>query len=87
MIQRLNNSITDELLAGAKALPLADRHHFDINLIDLMEKSTQYKKHWLLNVIAARKRHERQQDAQLERQTISMATSKILKWMATGRAS
>jgi len=42
MLQQLNNSITAELLAGARALSIADRHHFDLNLSDLLDKSTQY---------------------------------------------
>jgi len=58
---RLGASVTAELLAGARALSLADRHHFELNLSDLLDKSTQYKKNWLLNVIAARQRFERQQ--------------------------
>jgi len=49
----LDNSITAELLAGARALSLADRHHFEINLSYLLDKSIQYKRNWLLNVVAA----------------------------------
>ena len=52
-------SITAELLAGARTLRLADRHHFDFNLSDLLDKSMQHKRNWLLNVIAARQRFER----------------------------
>ena len=87
MVQRLNHNITDELLVGAGALPLADRHHFDHNLVELLEKSTQYKKNWLLNVLAAKQRQARRQAATLEEQTLSLANSKLLKWMATGRAT
>jgi len=50
-------SITAELLAGARAPSLADRHHFDLNLSDLLDKSIQHKRNWLLNAIAARQRH------------------------------
>ena len=46
-------SITEELLAGARALSIADRHHFDHNLSDLLDKSFQYKKNWLLNVLGS----------------------------------
>jgi len=78
------DSITAELLAGARALSLADRHHFDLNLSDLLDKSTQCKRKWLLNVIAARKRFERQQADFEGIQTLSIAISKLIKWMTTG---
>jgi len=55
-----SDSITAELLAGARALSLADRHHFKLNLSDLLDKLTQHKRNWLLNVVAARQRLERQ---------------------------
>jgi len=55
------HSITAELLAGAWALSLADRHHFELNLSDLLDKSIQHKRNWLLNVVAVRQRSERQQ--------------------------
>jgi len=80
-------SITAELLAGARALSFADRHHFDLNLSDLLDKSTQCKRNWLLNVIAARQRFERQQADFEGIQTLSIANSKLIKWMTTGRAS
>jgi len=79
--------ITAELLAGARALSLADRHHFGLNLSDLLDKSTQCKRNWLLNVIAARQRFERQQANFEGIQTLSIANSKLIKWMTTGRAS
>jgi len=53
------SGITAELLAGARALSLADRHHFELNLPCLLDKSTQCKRNWLLNVIAVRQRFER----------------------------
>ena len=49
------DSVTAELLAGARALSLADRHHFKLNLSDLLDKSTQCKRNLLLNAIAAGK--------------------------------
>jgi len=39
----MHHSMTAELLAGAQTLSLADRHHFDLNLSDLLDKSTQCK--------------------------------------------
>jgi len=75
------------LLAGARALSIADRHHFDFNLSDLLDKSTQHKRNWLLDVIAARQRFERQQANFEGIQTLSVANSKLIKWMTTGRAS
>ena len=83
----VNGSITDELLASARALPFADRHHFDHNILDLLGKSLQFKKNWLLNVQAARKRYDRVHSANAGLQAESRARSKLLKWMATGRAS
>jgi len=41
------------------SLSLADRHHFELNLFDLLDKSKQCKRNWALNVLAARQRHER----------------------------
>ena len=76
--------VTVELLAGALALCLADRHHFDLNLSDLLHKSTQDKKNWLFNVIAARQRFERQQATFEGIRTLSTANSKLTKWMAAG---
>jgi len=70
--RKLLTSITAELLAGARALSLADRHHFNLNLSDLLDKSTQHKKNWLLNVIAARQRSERQQAIFEGIQTLSL---------------
>jgi len=87
MKEELDRSITEELLAGARALSFADRHHFDLNLSDLLDKSTQYKRNWLLNVIAARQRFERQQANYEGIQTLSIAKSKLIKWMTTGQAS
>jgi len=87
MLQQLINSITAELLVGARALSLADRHHFDLNLSDLLDKSTQCKKNWLLDVIAARQRFERQQANFEGIQTLSIANAKLIKSMTTGRAS
>jgi len=75
------------LLAGARALSIADRHHFDLNLSDLLDKSTQHKRNWLLNAIAARQRFERQQANFEGIQTLSAANSKLIKWMTAGRAS
>jgi len=77
----------DSAKDSQQQLSLADRHHFDLNLSDLLEKSTQHKKNWLLNVIAARKRFERQQTTFEGIQTLSIANSKLIKWTATGRAS
>jgi len=87
MVMQLHDSITRELLAGARALPFADRHHFEHNVLDLLDKSLQFKKNWLLNVQAARKRYERLHNVNAGLQEESRATSKLLKWMATGRAS
>ena len=36
-------SITAEVLTGAHALSLADGYHFELNLADLLDKSTQCK--------------------------------------------
>jgi len=83
----LRESTTAELLAGARALSFADRHHFELNLSDLLDKSTQHKKNWLLNVIAARQRFERQQANFEGIQTLSITNSKLIKWMTIGRAS
>jgi len=83
----VNKSITAELLAGARALSIADRHHFNLNLSDLLDKSTQCKRNWLLNAIAARQRFERQQANFEGIQTLSIANSKLIKWMTTGQAS
>jgi len=77
-------SVTAELLTGARALSLADRHHFDLNLSDLLDKFTQHKRNWLLNVIAARQRCERQQANFEGTQNLSIANSKLIKWMTTG---
>jgi len=82
-----NASITAELLAGARALSLADRHHFDLNLSDLLDKSTHCKRNWLLNGIAARQRCERQQANVEGTQNLSIANSKLIKLMTTGQAS
>jgi len=79
--------ITAELLAGAWALSFADRHHFELNLSELLDKSTQCKRNWLLNVIAAKQRFERQQANFEGIQTLSIANSKLIKWMTTGQAS
>jgi len=72
-------SVTAELLAGAQALSLADRHHFDLNLSDLLDMSTQHKRNLLLNVIAARQRSERQHANFEGMQTLSVAHSKLIK--------
>jgi len=80
-------SVTAELLAGARELSLADRRHFELNLSDLLDKSAQCKRNWLLNVIAARQRFERQQADFEGIQTLSIANSKLIKWMTAGRAS
>jgi len=81
------SSITAELLAGAWASSLVDRHHFDLNLSDLLDKSTQCKRNWLLNVIAARQRCERQQANFEGTQNLSIVNSKLIQQMTTGRAS
>jgi len=83
----INNSIAAKLLVGARALPFSGRHHFDLNVTDLLDKSTQHRRNWLLNVLAAQQRHERQQAAHAGMQTAAIANSQLTKWMATGRAS
>jgi len=72
-------SITEESLAGAQMLPFADRHHFELNLTDLLDQSTQCKKQWLLYAMAVTQRHERQQAANAGLQAVSVVTSKLLK--------
>jgi len=83
----VDTSVTAELLAGAQASSLADRHHFDLNLSDLLDKSAQCKRNWLVNAIAARQKFERQQANFEGIQTLSIANSKLIKWMTAGRAS
>jgi len=83
-------SIAAELLVGAHALSLADRHHFELNLSDLLNKSTQHKKNWLLCSTfwhSGKGRCERQQATHDGIQTLSAASSKLIKWMTMGRAS
>jgi len=46
-------SVAAEFLAGAPALSLADRLHFELHLSDLLDKSIKHKRNWLLNVMAA----------------------------------
>ena len=75
------DSITEELLAGARALSITDSHHFEYNVSDLLDKSYHYKKNWLLNVLAARQRYERQQVDFNGIQALSMANSQLIKWI------
>jgi len=42
---KLIDGITDELLARAWALPVAKMHHFNLNLTEVLHKSTQCQKH------------------------------------------
>jgi len=84
---QLSGSVTAELLTGAGALSLADRHHFELNLSDLLDKLRQCKRNWLLNVVATRQRFERQQANFEGIQNLSAANSKLTKWMIAGRAS
>jgi len=82
-----SHSGTAELLVGARALSHADKHRFEFNLSDLLDKSIQCKKNWLLNVLAAKQRFERQQVNCDGICNLSTANSKLIKWMTTGRAS
>jgi len=69
-------SVAAEFLAGAPALSLADRLHFELHLSDLLDKSIKHKRNWLLNVMAAaRQRFERQQANFEGIQTLSIANS------------
>jgi len=79
--------ITAELLVGARALSLADRHHFKLNTSDLLDEFTQCKRNWLLDVLAVRQRHEPQQANFDDIQTLSTANYKLIKCMTDGRAS
>jgi len=76
--------VTAELLEGARALSISDRHHFELNLTDLLGKATQCKRNWLLNVLAAEQLYQMQQTNFDGIQTISIANSRLIKWMAAG---
>jgi len=71
--------IAAELLAGARALSFANRHHFELNLADLLDKSTQHKRNRLLIVLAARQRHEQQQAHFCSIQGLSVTNSQLIK--------
>jgi len=80
MLQQLNNNMAVELLTGAWAVFLADGHHFDLNLTDLLDQSTQYKKNWLFNIIAVSKGvKDKMLLTKAFIHTASIANSKLIK--------
>mgnify|MGYP000319847427 CR=1 FL=1 len=72
-------SIAAELMAGARALSLANRHHFVFNLSGTLDKFTQCKQNQLLNVLAAKQRFEMQQINCDDTQTLSPTNSKLIR--------
>jgi hypothetical protein len=51
--RQLGVEITSEYLKGPVGLPQSDCRHFQHNLLDLLRKPLDYKKAWLVNMVAA----------------------------------
>ena len=85
MIKALDDEILAEWVQGPHDLPARDRHHFSLPLLDLINRSTKYKKAWLHNVHAARQRQVRRASQDLELDTTTPERQAILNWMRTGR--
>jgi hypothetical protein len=51
--RQLGVEITSKYLKGPAGLPQSDHRHFQHNLLDLLQKPLDYKKAWLVNVVAA----------------------------------
>ncbi|MCA1800669.1 MAG: hypothetical protein LC650_05195 [Actinobacteria bacterium] len=84
-LKLLNNQIIREYTKGQDDLLPADRHHLRHNIVHLLQKPTDFKKAWLVNITTARQRKLRIQHNDNERITTSKATSRLIQWMKTNR--
>jgi len=79
--QKSSVSVTAELMAGVQALSLADRHHFKLSQHNA--RGTGFS----MSLQSDNERFERQQANFEGIQTLSIANSKLIKWMTTGQAA
>ena len=81
----LHSEITREYLQGHDTLLPSDRHHLRHNLANILSKTIEFKKAWLVNITTARQRMIRIQQHDEERNTKSRETSTLIRWFKTGR--
>lgn len=79
----LHDCIIYEFLKGPTDLLPSDHHHFTYALHDLLSRSTSYQQNWYMNVLAARRRHDRHTHG-LEA-PLSANESNIIYWIRTRR--
>ncbi len=82
----LNSQIASELLIGPEDLPDGDRHHYDHNLVALIQKPLAFCQAWLVNISAAKQRQTQKRLRDDELVTISRKESKLLHWIHSGIA-
>ena len=79
-IALLHQQLLQELQLGPQDLPIEDQQHFQYSFLSLISKPIQFQKAWLLNVNAARERHERRLFEITQRRLDSV----LVHWMRTG---
>ena len=85
--ERMNHKLNQEIYKlyqrGSQDIPPAERHHFRCSIINLIQKPNGFKRHWLKNVTATRRRQARRiaQNNELDVTTPEQAV--LLKWMQT----
>ena len=62
-VRKLNAEIRERYLKGPTSVRLGDRHYLQINLSTILSKTVTFRKHWLLNIIAAQEFKLRQDTA------------------------
>jgi hypothetical protein len=85
MNHKLNQEICKLYQKGSQDLHPAKRQHFRWSLISLLQKPNGMKRHWLRNVVAARRRQARRLARNNELEVTTPEQNLLLKWMLTNR--
>ena len=74
-----------EVTIGCHNYPVRDRKQFSIPLFHLLDRSTGFKKNWILNVTAIRQKLLRRTTNDPEAIYMPPETAAVIKWMKTPR--
>lgn len=80
-LEILDREIMAQHAKGTADLQIGDRAHLEENLIVLLQRQPNYKKHWLANVLASRQRSERIRRNDNEYSDLSPEALFLQRWM------
>ena len=87
--ERMNHKMNQEICRlyqqGSQDLHPSERQHFRWSIVTLLQKPNGTKRHWLKNVVAARRRQARRLARNPELEVTTPEQALLLKWMQTNR--